>query len=199
MARMTEDERIRRQAARKADAKNAKLLASAGPLFAEQVPAEEFTDADAEYWKKRQSFATSPRGEEAGYLARIDFQWNLRAVRRIALAAMGQEDYAVAVQMDDKHGDRLMYWRGVLLGQRRMTIGFERIVKGWKPCYLPPNQYRKEETMFYMEDVEVRPTLAWPPEGWRPPLTAEEFDRLVKVPEAQEAEQTVDPWNLARI
>lgn len=55
--KLTEDEKLRRRAAKKADARNAKLVAQAGPLFADQIPAEEFTNADDEYWRQRQSWA----------------------------------------------------------------------------------------------------------------------------------------------
>lgn len=43
----------------------------------------------------------------------------------------------------------------------------------------------------------MTPALSWPPDGWQAPLTPEEFDGLVTVPEPIDADSCIDPLGLA--
>jgi|SRR5579883_988056 len=197
MPKLTEDERLRRQAARKADAKNAKLVARAGPLFADQIPAEEFTTPAAEYRAIRLSWAQCPRGVEAAALARVDWNWDLYVVRRLAKAHMRPEDFAVADRRMRDFGDTMRFWRNLLVHGHRIVLDYERISHGMKQVVLPPNQERRHELVLQIEKVELRERLVWPPEGWTPPLTEQQLDELLGVPPYVEYGGAVDPLGLA--
>jgi hypothetical protein len=176
---MNEDTRIRRQAARKAEAKNARLEAEAGPLFVDQIDASEYTDPEAEYWRIRRSWALAPRGHDAAELGRVDRRWDLRCLRRLAARVMAPADFAAA-DAHRWHGDDADFWRDVLTGRRRMVLSYWRHVYGVR---------RGVERR-----IEVGEDRVWPPDGWWAPLDLAEFYRLTATPPALDHPGAVDPW-----
>lgn len=204
--RLTEDEKLRRRAARKAEAKNARLRADAGPLYADQVPAEEFTGPQAEYWAMRRSWAEGPRGHEAAYLAGIDWKVDLLLLRNQARRVMSPADFATADAAQDRHGDRARFWRNILTGGQRLVLSHWRHVYGVKtvvPQRFPApswTAYLSGEPFMVENRVECGEKLVWPPAGWQAPFTPEALDQWFRdlVPEPRELPGQVDPLGLAR-
>lgn len=193
--KLTEDEKLRRRAARKAEATNAKLVEQAGPLYADQVAPEEFTTAEDEYRKARLSWAQAPRGHEAAYLGRVDWRWDLYVIRRLAKQHMSQKDFAIADRAMDRHGDSMMFWRNLLLGRQRIVLSYWRHVYGCK--WNEPSPYYDGPPFITERLVEVGEALVWPPEGWAAPLSKEQLDSLLAIPPYLEYGAEVDPLGLA--
>ncbi len=191
---MTEDQKIRRRAARKADAENEKLREDVGPLFVEQIPTEDFTDANTEYWKARRQWA-GVKGEQAGWQHGMERKIDLFIVRAIARRHMTAADFDVC---DKAHwfNDKLDFWGDVLTGQRQMTIGWDKISHGYKPVYR--EEYAvccehgchrcESRILLYVEKIDMRVALTWPRPDWTPPLTSSEFKSLVTIPDPEESE-----------
>lgn len=191
--RLTEDEKLRRRAARKAAAINARIKADVGPLFVEQVPAEELTNTNAEYWRIRKSFADCPRGEEAAYLGGIDAKVDLMIIRNLARRVMPAADFALAVEREDRFGSRLDFWRNILLGRKQIVLRYWRHVYGCRsitPYYGgPPFMVEKR--------IEIGEALVWPPPGYQAPLTPEELAAYLMLPLPADLPGAVDPLGLA--
>jgi hypothetical protein len=202
---LAEDEKVRRRAARKAEFINAKLRDDAGPLFASQIPREEFTDAVREYWRSRRNWAIAPHGPSAAYLSGIDWKVDLLILHNLARRVMSAADYAIAASKERQHGDTHRYWRNILLGQQRIVLDYERRSRGWNPCFrdlvalacCEHGCWKCESKLIaYIEKTEMRESLVWPPEGWTPPLTPEQFDTLTAIPPANDFAPAIDPLGL---
>jgi hypothetical protein len=205
--RLTEDQKLRRRAARKAAATNAKLKADAGPLFEHEIPKAEFVTPEQQYWKYRADYACEGgKGNAAGYLYSVNHKVDVFICRMVAKRAMRAEDFAIA---DNKRwvGDVLKFWKDVLTGQKQMVLGYDRISHGWKPCFrgerpTPPVccehgcRYCERVILCYVEVTDIVPTLTWPPAGWLAPLTSDGFDQLTAIPPAYEFGCQVDPLGL---
>jgi len=199
--RLTEDEKLRRRASRKAEAVNAKAIRGA-ELFADQVP---LTTAAAEYWKARRGWALVPRGAEAACLGGIEDKIDLMLIRQLARAVMKAEDYALAVSKSNNYGSVLDFWRNILLGRRRLVIAYERVSLGWKPCFLDKAataccehgcRQCESKLIRYIESVQMTEKLVWPPAGYVAPMTAAELEARLGIPPAEEFAGQVDPLHL---
>lgn len=163
-AKLTPAERERRKHERSAAKKNAKLVAEAG-MFVEQYRREgAFTDAQREFWRWRRNIAQG--GERIGYIcspAVVGLRWvMLQHVERFASTIIPAEAFArMKAHWRRTYSGNPTYgytfWKGVLTG--------ERVVFGWKAFDDPTVRGGRR----LVEDG------AWPPEGWTPPLTADEF------------------------
>lgn len=196
---MTEDERLRRQAIRKAERLNEKARDEAGPLFADQLDPAELTTPEAEYWKARRGWACEGgKGADSAELWQVDQRWNRYVVRRVARRYMKPEEFAIAAERDRDFGSWDAFWRNILAGGPnvpRMMLAATRVSHGWKPVYSPTPR-EPDRILCYVEHIELIDRLIWPPADWTPPLTREDFDALIATPAAEDLVQPVDPWNL---
>lgn len=198
--KLTEDEKLRRRAARKAEERNQKLKDDTGPLFEHEIPKEEFTSANDEYWHKRWVAAQTDSfgitgGAGAAYLMQVDYRMNLWMIRNIARKHMAAHDFEIC---DSQRwtGDIMKFWRDVLTGSRKMTIGWDITRHGYKPCFRDKRpvccghgcRHCESVIIMYLEHTTMKPALEWPAEGWKAPLTPAEYDALTTIPEPKENE-----------
>jgi hypothetical protein len=178
MAKLTEAEKAKRKHQRSADRKNAKAREQAGPLFADQV---EQTTAAAEYWHWRRNVAKAGQAVSEHVGADLLNAIGEAAIRRFAHQALGQAFERLdayrwhTFPADHGYG----FWRDVLTSSRQVVFG-----------------YRREE---HAGKVNVVPTEYWPPEGYQPPLTVEQFYAKFpyRDPEPVPNPDAVDPLVLA--
>lgn len=200
---LTEDEKLRRRSARKAEAVNAKIKADAGPLYVEQIPPEELLTAEQQYWKYRHNPALGSGGHEGAYLAGVDWKVDVYLIRRLAQRFMSEKDYQIAVKASKNHGDEKFFWRNILLGRQRIVLSYWRHVYGVKevrPQKFPGlswTQYMSDEPFQVEKHVEVGEALVWPPEGYIAPLTKEQLEAYLALPVPIDFAGAVDPLNLA--
>jgi hypothetical protein len=207
MPRLTDDAKLRRRSQRKADAINAKLVASAGPLYADQIPADEFTSAEREYWRTRRMDMEGGRGQGAADLGGADWRWDLFVLRCVARRHMSPADFAIADAASDKHGERQHFWMNLLCYGQRIVLSYWRHVYGcmsvrlerWPaPHWTAALDGEHGELVHCVEKrVEVGEALVWPPAGWTPPLTRAQLDALLSIPPPADFAGAVDPWNLS--
>lgn len=191
--KLTEDEKLRRRAARKAEAINQRLRDDVGPLFIAEIPKDEFTNATDQYWVSRRAWA-SGKGEAFAELDRFDRQMNLWLVRCVARKHMTPADFEIC---DSQRwtGDIMKFWRDVLTGQKKMPIGWNAERFGWKPVFRDKDKVNCcghgchwcESVMIgYIEQTTMTVALEWPAPGFVAPLTADEYDRLTTIPDCAE-------------
>jgi len=152
-------------------------------------------------WWTASSQALGGSGHEAGYLAGVDFKVNLWLVRKLARECMAPDDFQIADAKCRNFGDILRFWSDVLTGTRRMVIDWNRSSHGWKPCFREKDKVAccehgcgrcESVLLLYIEQVTLTEKLVWPPAGWTPPLTKEQFKQLTAIPEAEEFAAAVD-------
>lgn len=195
--KLTEDEKIRRRAARKANAVNAKLRDDTGPLFEHEIPQEDFTNATDEYWSARQQWASGNKGTGAEDLLIVASRLDLFLVRCIARKHMSAADFATADENAHKYGPILDFWKNVITGRKKLTIGWNVTRHGHRPCFSPQAapvccehgcRYCESRILLYIEQTTMTPTLHWPAPDWQSPLTPEQFDALTTTPEPMDNE-----------
>lgn len=166
--RLTEEEKQQRRHQRKADQLNARARAAA-PLFADQV---EQTSAEAcrQLWLRKVSEGVERLCTNLVGNKLLDKILEA-AIRNHVRQELGAEVYAKldayrwhVFPDDPAYG--INFWRGVLSGTKRVELALRRV-----------------------PDVERRPgqpavvaTDYWPPDGWRPTMTAAEFDAMFPSP-----------------
>lgn len=201
--RLTDDEKLKRRASKKAQAINAKNLADVGPLFAHE--ADKVT-ANEVYWDRRRAAAITQGGHEAGYLAGVEWRIDEYLLRLAARRVMSPEDYDLAVSKSRNFGSVIDYWRNILLGKRRIVIAYHKTIHGYRPCFRDPTAKTccehgckrcESPILLYLEHSTLTESLVWPPEGYKPPMTAAELDAWLAVPVAMEFPGQVDPLGLA--
>lgn len=205
---LTTDEKLRRRAARKAEATNARIKADAGPLYADQVPAEDFANATDEYWRIRKSWADCQRGHEAAYLADVDHKVDLMIIRNLARRVMPPADFALAVEKDGQFGSRMDFWRNILLGRRRIVIHYDRVSHGWRPVFRDPAAVNccehkchrcESRSLGHYEKVTLAESLVWPPAGYQAPMTPEQLESHLSLPMPVDWPGQVDPLGLSKV
>jgi len=193
--KLTDDEKLRRRAARKAERINKRLKDDVGPLFEREIPKEEFTNASDQYWVSRRMWAEG-KGEGFAELDRFDRQMNLWLVRCIARKHMSPSDFGVC-DAQRWTGDIMKFWRDVLTGQKRMPIGWNIQSHGWTPCFRDKSKVvccehgcRSCESVLicYVEKTTMTVALEWPAADFKAPLTLEEYDSLTTIPRPDELE-----------
>jgi hypothetical protein len=111
----------------------------------------------------------------------------MRHLRREAARLIGAELEAILWEGAEKtHGRSLSYivmrYQDCLCTAKVFALGYERKfdparVKTW---HLEPNGYRKEPLEMKNDGWYVVPTATWPPPGYAPPMTREEFNARFK-------------------
>lgn len=165
-----------------------------------QIPKEEYTDATAEYWNARQSWALLGKGSAFGELDRFDRSMNLWLVRSIARKHMEPADFEVC---DSRRwtGDIMKFWKDVLTGQKKMPIGWDRHSEGWVPVFRDKAKVNccghgcsHCESVYngHIERVRMTVSLEWPRPGFVAPLTPNEYDTITAIPEPGEHKDELD-------
>lgn len=194
---LTDDQKARRRAAAKAEAKNKKVQAEI-PLFADLVEKAKPND---EYWAWRFGKAQEGGGggEEAAYLAGVDWRVDIWLMRKLAKQVMPPEDFALADAKRNDHGSQTSYWKYILTGRMRLVLKYWRHVFGVKTCkpmyYGPPESVAScDHTPFMVEKrVEIGELVVWPKEGWTPPFKSfEEVEAALALPRALEFSGAVE-------
>lgn len=183
--KLTEDEKLQRQWERKAQKINAERVDEM-PLFAEQVDLVT-TEEMRRLWLRQKSLAGQGVSEFKG--DKLLRQFALGRMRWFAAKFIDAEtlakleEYRVRTYPPD-HGYE--FWQDVLTGGRKIVYA----------CHGEPDP-TKTFGFRYVEDA------VWPPPGWTPPLTKEQFYEMwpydkPELKQYQDFRGAVDPWNLMR-
>lgn len=188
--KLTEEEKARRRHERKAEALNHRARAEAG-MFAD-VPGEVvLTTAEEVAEKRRRIEVAKADGTEDGSV-RYRHTWNrpleelkLKAVERLAAGLLGEwfpKLYAYAHKTYPKVFGCLggkeyhrSFWRARLTTAERLDVEFHG------------ETYQGEPSQWNPSGVKFRLVvdLAFPPGGWVPPLTPEQFDAMFPTSEPE--------------
>ena len=89
------------------------------------------------------------------------------------------------------HSNDLDFWREILTGKRRMVLTYWRHVFGCKSVRSDDGR-----EWFIEKYVDVGEDRVWPPDGWVPPVSLAELDRLTATPPPLDHPGAVDPWRV---
>lgn len=183
---MTEEEKLARRHARKAEKINAKNRDAAGPLFADDIPTVTADDM------RRLWFANVAGGVENMHAqefpqGRPMAKFQERRLRLLAASVLGEDLTAKldAYRMRTYPGPGTEYgfqfWLGILTTTRQLVFEWER------EEYDPPQQTAKR----------VSPKSVFPPPGYVPSFTREQLRAHIDPAKILECRVEVDPLGLA--
>lgn len=163
------------EAQRKAHKQNKKAYDEA-PLFADQIPK---VTAEEEYWRSR--FMVAHAHENGGEKIMDRDRQGMR-LRYLASQLLPPEVFQMMDSQNAAHlrGDILLcFW-----AERLTTTN--RIILTWcHRVYLGPFPViRADGSLMHWlkERVRCEVDKAWPPDGWVPPLTREELEKILEIP-----------------
>lgn len=194
--KLTPEEKERRKHERSAARKNAKIQEQI-PLYASQEPQH---TPEGEYWHWRTNKALAVENCSIYDQGSRGLRWiEIQAIERWAVELVGPE-YAAKMTEHVRRvypmpGYGASVWCGLLTGNTKVEI-IDRVERLGSQPFAWVNCNTGEPMTTTIQKIKMHSTK-WPPEGWTPPITREQF--YARFPYEDKAIESPDDGGLAEL